>query len=103
LYNSKDILNLGENMKLEPLGTKVVVKVEEAENKTAKGIIIPDASKEKPTIGVIIAVNETTKSDFSVDVGTKILFGKFSGTEVVLEKEKLLIIEMDEAFAIIRD
>ena len=77
-------------MKLEPLGTKVVVKVEEAENKTAKGIIIPDASKEKPTIGVIIAVNETTKSDFNVDVGTKILFGKFSGTEVVLEKEKLV-------------
>lgn len=90
-------------MKLEPLGTKVVVKVEEAENKTAKGIIIPDAAKEKPTIGVIVAINDTTKEDFNVDVGTRILFGKYAGTEVVIEKEKLLIIEMDEAFAIIRE
>lgn len=90
-------------MKLEPLGTKVVVKVEEAENKTAKGIIIPDAAKEKPTIGVIVAINDTTREDFNVDVGTRILFGKYAGTEVVIEKEKLLIIEMDEAFAIIRE
>jgi chaperonin GroES len=90
-------------MTLEPLGTKIVVKVEEAENKTAKGIIIPDAAKEKPTIGVIVAINDTTKEDFNVDVGTRILFGKYAGTEVVIEKEKLLIIEMDEAFAIIRE
>lgn len=90
-------------MKLEPMGTKIVVKVEEAENKTAKGIIIPDAAKEKPTIGVIVAINETTKEDFNVDVGTRILFGKFAGTEVVIEKEKLLILEIDEAFAIIRE
>lgn len=90
-------------MKLEPLGTKIVVKVEEAENKTAKGIIIPDTAKEKPTIGTIVAINDTTKDDFNVDVGTRILFGKFSGTEVTIDKEKLLIIEMDEAFAIIRE
>ena len=90
-------------MKLEPMGTKIVVKVEEAENKTAKGIIIPDAAKEKPTIGVIVAINETTKEDFNVDVGTRILFGKFAGTEVVIEKEKLLILEIDEAFAIVRE
>ena len=90
-------------MKLEPMGTKVVVKVEEAENKTAKGIIIPDAAKEKPTIGTIVAINDTTKEDFNVDVGTRILFGKFAGTEVIIEKEKLLILEIDEAFAIVRE
>ena len=90
-------------MKIEPMGTKVVVKVEEAENKTAKGIIIPDAAKEKPTVGTIVAVNETTKEDFKVDVGTKLLFGKYSGTEVVLDNQKLLILEIDEAFAILRD
>ncbi len=90
-------------MKIEPLGTKVVVKVEEAESKTAKGIIIPDASKEKPTVGTIVAVNETTKDDFKVDVGTKLLFGKYSGTEVTLDGQKLLILEIDEAFAILRE
>lgn len=90
-------------MKIEPMGTKVVVKVEEAENKTAKGIIIPDAAKEKPTVGTIVAVNETTKEDFKVDVGTKLLFGKYSGTEVVLDNQKLLILEIDEAFAILRE
>lgn len=90
-------------MKIDPLGTKVVVKVEEAESKTAKGIIIPDASKEKPSVGTIVAVNETTKSDFNVDVGTKLLFGKYSGTEVTLDNQKLLILEIDEAFAILRD
>lgn len=90
-------------MKIEPMGTKVVVKVEEPENKTAKGIIIPDAAKEKPSVGVIVAVNDTTKEDFNVDVGTKLLFGKYSGTEVTLDGQKLLILEIDEAFAIIRE
>lgn len=89
-------------MKLEPLGTRVVVKVEEPTSKTASGIIIPEASKEKPTVGVIVAVNETTIQDFKVNIGTKLLFGKFTGTEVEIEREKLLIIEMDEVFAIVR-
>lgn len=90
-------------MRMEPLGTRVIVKAEEAKSKTATGIIIPDAGKTKPTIGEIVAINETTKEDFGVDVGTKLLFGKFSGTEVELDGEKMLILEMDEAFAILRD
>ena len=90
-------------MTLEPLGTKIVVKVEEAVKKTKSGIIIPGSAANKPTVGVIVAVNDTTKEDFQIDVGTKVLFGKFSGTEVDLDGEKLLILEVDEAFAIIRD
>ena len=90
-------------MKIEPLGTRVVVKVQEVQKTTAKGIIIPDAGKEKPTVGTIVAINDITKEDFNVDVGTKILFGKFAGTEVELEGEKFLIIEMDEAFGILRE
>jgi len=90
-------------MNLEPLGSRVIVKVQEAQAKTASGIIIPSAGQEKPTIGVIVSINETTKDDFNVDVGTSLLFGKYSGTEVEVDGEKLLIIEMDEAFAIIRN
>lgn len=90
-------------MTFEPLGTRVALKVDEIQNKTASGIIIPDASKEKPSIGTIVAINETTKEDFNVDVGTKIVFGKYAGTELDINNEKLLILEMDEAFGIIRD
>jgi chaperonin GroES len=90
-------------MTFEPLGTRVAVKVEEAQSKTATGIIIPDSGKEKPSVGTIVAINDTTKEDFDVDVGTKIVFGKYAGTEIELDKEKLLILEMDEAFGIIRD
>lgn len=90
-------------MNIEPLGTRVAVKVEEVDNTTASGIIIPDAAKEKPSVGEIVAINETTKEDFNVDLGTKILFGKYVGTEVEIDNQKLMIIEMDEAFAILRD
>jgi chaperonin GroES len=90
-------------MKLDPLGTRVIVKVQEAQTKTASGILVPAAGKEKPTVGTIVAINDTTKEDFNVDVGTNLLFGKFSGTEVEIDGEKLLILEMDEVFAIIRD
>lgn len=90
-------------MTFEPLGTRVAVKVDEVQNKTASGIIIPDSSKEKPSIGTIVSINETTKEDFNVDLGTRIVFGKYAGTELEIEGEKLLILEMDEAFGIIRD
>ena len=90
-------------MNFEPLGTRIAVKVEEAANKTASGIIIPDSGKETPSVGNIVAINEMTKEDFNVDIGTKVVFAKYSGTEITLEKQKLLIIEMDELFGIIRD
>ncbi len=90
-------------MTFEPLGTRVAVKVEEIQTKTASGIIIPTAAAEKPSIGTIVSINETTKEDFNVDIGTKIVFGKYVGTELEIEGQKLLILEMDEAFGILRD
>lgn len=90
-------------MTFEPLGTRVAVKVEEIQTKTASGIIIPTAAAEKPSIGTIVSINETTKEDFNVDIGTKIVFGKYTGTELEIEGQKLLILEMDEAFGILRD
>lgn len=90
-------------MGFEPLGTRVAVKVEEAANKTASGIVIPDSSKETPSVGVIVAINEMTKEDYNIDLGTKVVFGKYSGTKLEIDKEELLIIEMDEIFGILRD
>ena len=90
-------------MTFEPLGTRVAVKVEEIQTKTASGIIIPTAAAEKPSLGTIVSINETTKEDFNVDIGTKIVFGKYAGTELEIEGQKLLILEMDEAFGILRD
>ncbi len=90
-------------MNFEPLGTRIAVKVEEAQSKTASGIIIPDSGKETPSLGKIVAINDMTKEDFDIDLGTTVVFPKYSGTEIEIEKEKLLIIEMDELFGIIRD
>ena len=90
-------------MQIIPLGSRVAVKVDEVQTKTASGIIIPNAGQEKPTVGEIVSVNAMTREDFGIDVGTKLIFGKFCGTEVEIDGEKVLIIEMDEAFAIIRD
>lgn len=90
-------------MTIEPIGSKIVVQVEEASNKTASGIIIPEAAKEKPAVGEIKFVNDMTKEDFGVDIGTKVVFGKYAGTELELDKQEYLIIEMDELFGILRD
>ena len=90
-------------MTIDPIGTKIVVQVEEVSNKTASGIIIPDSSKEKPSVGEIKFINEDTKDEFGVDVGTKVVFGKYSGTELELDGQSYLIVEMDELFGILRD
>ena len=79
------------------------ISLEEAATKTASGIIIPDAAKEKPSIGEIKFLNDETKEDFGVDVGTKVVFGKYSGTEIELDGQQYLIVEMDELFGILRD
>jgi len=90
-------------MNFLPMGTRVAIKVMEPENKTASGIIIPSPAKEAPSIGEIIAINHDTKEEYGIDIGTKVVFSKYSGTEIEIDKEKLLIIEVDELFGIIED
>jgi chaperonin GroES len=90
-------------MTIDPIGSKIVVQVEEVSNKTASGIIIPDAAKEKPSVGEIKFINDETKEDFNVDIGTKVVFGKYAGTEIDLDGQQYLIVEMDELFGILRD
>jgi chaperonin GroES len=94
-------------MKIKPLGDRVVIKPSPAEEKTKGGIILPDTAKEKPVIGEIVAVGTGRKADdgkvipLDVKVGDKVLYGKYSGTEVTLNGEEYLIMRESDVFAIV--
>jgi chaperonin GroES len=96
-------------MKVKPLQDRLVIKRLEEEEKTKGGIIIPDAAKEKPQEGRVIAVGEGKvlesgqRSPVSVKVGDKILFGKYSGTEIKIDGEEHLILREDDVLAVIED
>jgi chaperonin GroES len=94
-------------MKFRPLHDRVVVRRLEAEEKTAGGIIIPDTAKEKPMEGEVIAVGAGARDEagklvpLDVKSGDRILFGKWSGTEVKLDGEDLLIMKESDIMGII--
>lgn len=92
-------------MKITPLADRIVVKPSEAEEKTASGIIIPDTAKEKPMQGEVIAVGKGRVSDdgklipIELKVGDKILYGKYSGTEVTIDGIEYLIMRESDVYA----
>ena len=89
-------------MNITPLADRVLVRPAEAEQKTASGIIIPDTAKEKPQHGEVLAVGKGTKDhEMTVKVGDKVLYGKYSGTEIELDGEKLMIMKESDIYAII--
>jgi chaperonin GroES len=94
-------------MGFRPLHDRVLVRRVEAEEKTAGGIIIPDTAKEKPQEGEVIAVGAGTRDEtgklveLDVKPGDRILFGKWSGTEVRLEGEDLLIMKESDILGIV--
>jgi chaperonin GroES len=94
-------------MKIKPLSDRVVVRAHEAEEKTASGIILPDTAKEKPQIGKIVAVGNGKTNDsgnlvkMSLKNGDTVLYGKYSGTEINIEGEELLIMRESDILAII--
>ena len=96
-------------MGFRPLHDRVLVRRVEAEEKTAGGIIIPDTAKEKPQEGEVIAVGAGTRDEtgklveLDVKPGDRILFGKWSGTEVRLEGEDLLIMKESDILGVIED
>jgi chaperonin GroES len=93
--------------KFRPLHDRVVVRRIEAEEKTAGGIIIPDSAKEKPSQGEIIAVGPGGRDEagklipIDLKVGDKVLFGKWSGTEVKLDSQDLLIMKESDIMGVI--
>ncbi|WP_456426282.1 co-chaperone GroES, partial [Rhodocaloribacter sp.] len=83
-------------MSIKPLGDRVVVKPEPAEEKTASGLFIPDTAKEKPQRGTVVSVGpgrveNGTKIDMTVKEGDTVLYGKYAGTEIKLDGEDYLI------------
>lgn len=94
-------------MKMKPLADRVIIKPAAAEEKTKGGIILPDTAKEKPVIGEVVAVGPGKVTDDGknvtpeVKVGDKVLYGKYSGTEVTVEGEEYLIMREADIFAIV--
>ncbi len=94
-------------MKLRPLHDRVIIKRLEAETKAAGGIVIPDTAAEKPIKGEVIAVGtgkileDGKVRPLAVKAGDKVLFGKYSGTEVKVEGEELLVMREEDLMAII--
>ncbi len=94
-------------MKVRPLHDRILIKRVAEEQKTAGGIIIPDSAKEKPQEGRVIAVGNGKVTDegkvipLEVSVGDRILFGKYSGSEINLEGEEHLIIREEDVLAVL--
>ncbi|MCZ6756802.1 MAG: co-chaperone GroES [Bacteroidetes bacterium] len=93
---------------ITPLGDRVVVKAEPAEEKTASGLFIPDTAKEKPQRGKIVSVGpgkveDGTKIDMTVKEGDLVLYGKYSGTEITIDEEDLLIMRESDILGIINE
>ncbi|MCF0210361.1 MAG: co-chaperone GroES [Bacteroidales bacterium] len=89
-------------IKIKPLADRVLVKPAEAEQKTATGIIIPDTAKEKPMEGEVVAVGTGKKDEpMTVKVGDRVIFGKYSGTEISVDNEQYLIMRESDIYAII--
>lgn len=94
-------------MKLEPIGDNVIVKRLDAEEKTSGGILLPDSAREKPKQGRVLSVGDGrllkngNRVPNSVREGDRVLFGAYAGTEVVVDKQELLIMSEEEILAIL--
>lgn len=94
-------------MKTKPLGEKILVKRSSAEEKTAGGIVLPDAAKEKPKEGEIVALGDGKLLDsgerakFQVKKGDKVVFTSYAGTEIDIDGEEYLLMSEDDILAII--
>lgn len=95
-------------MKIQPLADRIMVKVLEAKEMTRGGIVLPDTAKEKPQEAEVVAVGKGKISDEGkvippeVKVGDKVLFGKYSGTEVTLDGKEYLILKEEDILGIVK-
>ncbi|MEX1138484.1 MAG: co-chaperone GroES [Bacteroidota bacterium] len=91
---------------LKPLADRVVIKPSPAEEKTKGGIIVPDTAKEKPVWGEVVSAGPGRTTDegkhipMEIKVGDKVLYGKYSGTEITIDGEELLIMRESDIFAL---
>jgi chaperonin GroES len=96
-------------MNLQPLGDRLIVEALEDEETTASGIVLPDTTKEKPQRGRVLAVGPGARNDkgdlipLGVQVGDRVLFGKWSGTEVKLDGDDLLIMKESDLMGVLEE
>lgn len=96
-----------QTLKVKPLGDRVILKPIQQEEKTKGGVILPDSAKEKPQQGEVVAtgtgriLDNGTKVDMEVKVGDKVLYGKYTGTEIKIEGEEYLIVKESEILGIV--
>ncbi|MEE8360191.1 MAG: co-chaperone GroES [Candidatus Omnitrophota bacterium] len=93
--------------KIQPLGDRVLVNVLEAEDKTKGGIVLPDTAKEKPQQAEVVAVGKGKIQDGKtiapeVKVGDKVLYGKYSGTEITVDGEEYLMLKEEDIVAVVK-
>ena len=95
--------------KVRPLGDKILVKRVEAESKTKGGIVLPDAAKEKPAEGKVLAVGEGKllesgkRATFQVKKGDRVLFSSYAGSEITVDGKELLVMGEDDVLAILEN
>jgi len=94
-------------MKIQPLGDRLLVEVLEAKEKTKGGIVLPDTAKEKPQEAKVIAAGKGKVQDgktvpLEVKTGDKILFGKYTGTEITVDDKEFLILKEEDVLAVVQ-
>lgn len=93
-------------MRIEPLGDKIVVKRMDAEEKTAGGILLPEAAREKPQEGKVLSVGngrmlpDGSRAAFQVEEGDRVLFSSYAGTEITIDDQQLLIMTESDILAV---
>ena len=93
---------MSDTIKIQPLGARVLIRPLAEESRTSSGLYIPDTAKEKPQTGEVVATGDE-EDEIPVEVGQKVLFPKYTGTEIKIDGVEHLIMEASEILAIIKD
>ena len=90
-------------MTLKPIGKRLVVKMLEVEDKTASGIVLPSSAQEKPQIAEVVAISDKLleKDNLNIEVGSKVIYSKYAGTEVKLDSEEYIVVKLEDVLAIV--
>ncbi|MDO5649516.1 MAG: co-chaperone GroES [Gallicola sp.] len=93
-------------MGLKPIGERIVIKmIEEEEAKTSSGIVLPNSAKEKPEVAEVVAISDEILNDDDtsdlIKVGDKVVYSKYAGTEVTVDKEEYIVVKLDDVLAIV--
>lgn len=93
---------MSNSVKIQPLGSRVLLRPIQEQSRTSSGLYIPDTAKEKPQTGEVVAIGDDTE-EIKVAVGQKVLFPKYTGTEIKIEGVEHIIMNADDILAVVND